>query len=164
MRTIRKIIVHCSLSSWGNAAVIDEWHKERGWKGIGYHYVILNGNLSPDIFSVEYNGIVEEGRPIEQSGAHVKGMNLDTIGICLIGVEDFTKNQIKKLDLLLYYLCREYSLTRKDILGHYETPTGTAQGKTCPNIDMVNYRKKLSWLFPIYTFGFYRPRLEDLVG
>ena len=38
-----RITIHCSDSEWGNADVIDEWHKKRGWDGIGYHYVILNG-------------------------------------------------------------------------------------------------------------------------
>ena len=43
MREIKKIIIHCSDSEFGDAALIDKWHKERGWTGIGYHYVILNG-------------------------------------------------------------------------------------------------------------------------
>ena len=43
MREIDKIIVHCSATPEGrdvSAATIDDWHKQRGWSGIGYHYVV----------------------------------------------------------------------------------------------------------------------------
>lgn len=43
MGRIDKIIINCSDSDWGDAEVIDEWHRERGWDGIGYHYIICNG-------------------------------------------------------------------------------------------------------------------------
>ena len=43
VREIKKVIIHCSDSDFGTASVIDGWHKERGWDGIGYHYVITNG-------------------------------------------------------------------------------------------------------------------------
>ena len=46
---------------------------KRGTRDIGYHFVI------------QRNGEVDEGRPIEQTGAHVKGHNHDSIGICYIG-------------------------------------------------------------------------------
>ena len=76
MREINKIIVHCSATQEGkniSAATIDKWHKKRGWIGIGYHYVIA------------LDGSMEYGRPVEQVGAHVKGMNKDSIGIVYIG-------------------------------------------------------------------------------
>ena len=76
MREINKIIVHCSATQEGkniSAATIDKWHKKRGWRGIGYHYVIA------------LDGSMEYGRPVEQVGAHVKGMNKDSIGIVYIG-------------------------------------------------------------------------------
>ena len=76
MRDIDKIIVHCSATQEGkhiSAATIDKWHKKRGWRGIGYHYV------------VGLNGDIEYGRSIYESGAHVKGHNKGSIGICYIG-------------------------------------------------------------------------------
>ena len=76
MREINKIVVHCSATQEGkniSAATIDKWHKKRGWRGIGYHYVIA------------LDGSMEYGRPVEQIGAHVKGMNKDSIGIVYIG-------------------------------------------------------------------------------
>ena len=76
MRKINKIIIHCSATPEGidiSAATIDKWHRDRGWSGIGYHYVVsLNGNI-------------EYGRPIDKQGAHVKNHNKGSIGICYIG-------------------------------------------------------------------------------
>lgn len=76
MRQINKIIIHCSATQEGkeiSAATIDKWHKKRGWRGIGYHYVI------------GLDGMIEYGRPITETGAHVKGHNKGSIGICYIG-------------------------------------------------------------------------------
>ena len=75
-RKITGIVIHCSATKPGsraNAEDIDRWHRARGFKGIGYHFVIL-----PD-------GTIEDGRPLEQAGAHVSGFNKNTIGICYIG-------------------------------------------------------------------------------
>ena len=166
MRTINKIIVHCSDSNWGNAAIIDEWHRARGWKSGGYHFVILNGNILSSSYEAEFDGVLEEGRSVEQAGAHVKGMNLDTIGICLIGKEKFSSKQFKKLNRLLYYLCTKYDLSISDILGHCETPTGAAQGKTCPNIKMISYRNiRLRLFFMMMGWAFIQPEdLQSLLG
>ena len=56
-----------------NANDIDRWHKQKGWKGIGYHYVIL------------LDGTVEQGRELEAVGAHCSGHNAHSVGICYIG-------------------------------------------------------------------------------
>lgn len=76
MRTINQIIIHCSATPEGRdytAADIDRWHRQRGFHGIGYHYVI------------RLDGTIEHGRPVEQIGAHCKGHNATTIGVCYIG-------------------------------------------------------------------------------
>ena len=76
MRDINKIIVHCSATPEGrdiSANTMDQWHKERGWSGIGYHYV------------VKIDGTIEYGRDITKTGAHVKNQNEGSIGICYIG-------------------------------------------------------------------------------
>ena len=76
MRKIRKIIIHCSATQEGkdvSVETIRKWHLKRGWRDIGYHFVI------------GLDGQVQEGRPIEQTGAHTKGHNFDSIGICYIG-------------------------------------------------------------------------------
>lgn len=76
MRKITKIILHCSATPEGRdytVADIDRWHKQRGWQGIGYHYVVYR------------DGSVHPGRPVEQIGAHTSGHNANSIGVCYIG-------------------------------------------------------------------------------
>ena len=77
MREINKIIIHCSATKEGvnvSAATIKRWHVQgRGWSDIGYHYVI------------GLDGAIEYGRPIKRAGAHTKGENEHSIGICYIG-------------------------------------------------------------------------------
>ena len=145
MRDIDKIIVHCSASSFGDSSVIDGWHKERGWDGIGYHYVILNGMRSKGAYSGEDDGLIENGRNIEKKGAHVKGHNTGSIGICIIGDRLFTDKQLLRgLPRLLGELMATHKLELDNIFGHYEF----TDAKTCPNLDMPLVRgsvRRLSW-------------------
>lgn len=76
MRKINEIIVHCSATVEGRdytVADIDSWHKARGWRCIGYHYVIYR------------DGSVHTGRSIWKVGAHCTGHNANSIGVCYIG-------------------------------------------------------------------------------
>ena len=76
MRDIKEIIVHCSATPEDrNYTVeeIDRWHKNRGWSGIGYHYVIY------------LDGSIHKGRDVETIGAHCTGHNKNSIGVCYIG-------------------------------------------------------------------------------
>lgn len=76
MRKITKIIVHCSATAAGkdfSAADIDRWHRARGFRSIGYHYV------------VRLDGSVERGRGEAEIGAHCLGQNGNSIGVCYIG-------------------------------------------------------------------------------
>ena len=134
-REINKIIVHNSDSEWGNAAIIDGWHRERGWSGIGYHFVILNGfQQNRGFYAGSEDGVVEDGRPLHKAGAHVKGENDDSIGICLIGKHHFSPEQLlQSLPNLLRRLLREYNLRAEDALfGHRDFTSH----KTCPNFEV----------------------------
>mgnify|MGYP003135681650 FL=1 len=77
MREIEKIIFHCSATIEGqniSAATIKRWHvRDRGWSDIGYHYII------------GLDGKIESGRPVNKQGAHAKGFNKTSIGVCYIG-------------------------------------------------------------------------------
>jgi len=98
MREIDEIIIHSSDSTFGNAALIDHWHRERGWDCIGYHVVILNGKISSDQEGVFFDGQIETGRSLDRAGAHCLGRNEKSIGVCLIGKNgQFTDMQIKTL-------------------------------------------------------------------
>ena len=59
---------------------IDTWHKQKGWKGVGDHYVIL------------LDGTVQLGRPESKIGSHTLGYNADSIGIYYIGGLDLNSN------------------------------------------------------------------------
>lgn len=76
MAKISAIVLHYSATYEDQnltVADIDRMHKARGWKGVGYHYVIRR------------DGTVDKGRPETQVGAHVGGQNSGKIGICCIG-------------------------------------------------------------------------------
>ena len=76
MRKILEIIIHCTATFADQrvtVADITRWHKQRGWKTIGYHYI------------VDQAGNIFEGRPIEQPGAHCLNHNQNSIGIAYCG-------------------------------------------------------------------------------
>ena len=130
MREINKIIIHCSDSTWGDVSEVDKWHKERGWSEIGYHYVVLNGHRGyKSDFRSRDNGYVEQGRDERKKGAHCKGHNADSIGICLIGKQHFTQRQIESLRILIEKLLQRHNIERDGVYGHYEFSI-----KTCPNM------------------------------
>jgi N-acetylmuramoyl-L-alanine amidase len=112
----RGIVIHHSASPLATtAADIDRWHRERGWDGIGYHYVVHS------------DGVVKIGRPIGRIGAHAKtgaklNRNLTHIGICLVGYDDFTEAQLVNLNELLAILVRDYAIT--SIERHHENCPG----------------------------------------
>ncbi len=77
------IIVHCSATPEGkyfNTVDIDRWHRERGFKKIGYHWVI------------GLDGEVMRGRDEREVGAHTLGRNSRSIGVCYIGGLDSEGN------------------------------------------------------------------------
>ena len=76
MRIINDIIIHCSASPMGrddSADDIRRWHRQQGWADIGYHYV------------VRLDGTVEYGRYVSKAGAHCRGHNAHSIGVCYVG-------------------------------------------------------------------------------
>ena len=90
MRKIDEIIIHCTATVEGkdyHVADVDKWHKARGWKGIGYHYLIT------------LDGTIEKGRPEAEVGAHTVGHNAHSIGICYVGgVDKYMKTKDTRTD------------------------------------------------------------------
>ena len=75
-RRIDTIIIHCTATPPGMKVSVDDidhWHKALGWKGIGYHYV------------VDLDGTVYRGRSVDDVGAHCRGYNAHSIGVCYVG-------------------------------------------------------------------------------
>jgi hypothetical protein len=146
---IKYAIIHCSASPFGNAALITKWHLERGWETIGYHLIILNGHISNDIYNFAYNGEVETGRPFDnnslldktEQGAHVLGLNDESLGICLIGNPirkiNFTDYQLDALAYQLYRL--KENIPDIEIKGHYQIDE---RKPNCPGIDVEKFKKQ----------------------
>lgn len=129
-RPIRRIILHCSDSVFGDAEKIKGWHQARGWTTIGYHYVVLNGRRKPGTYEKTDDGLIEAGRPVAQMGAHVRGHNADSIGICLIGRGGvYSIRQLRSTVRLVKQLMKRYNLRAADVHTHNEY----TQEKTCPD-------------------------------
>ena len=138
LKDIKKIIIHCSDSEFGDVKLIDRWHTQRGWLGCGYHYVITNGIIAHGKpFNEKFDGVIQQGRQLHDIGAHCKGHNHDSIGICLIGKHHFTARQLYvALPDLCTMLMNELSITAGNVFGHRDFNIH----KTCPNFD-VKYLK-----------------------
>lgn len=105
------IVIHHSASdSTTTIDDIDRWHREFGWDGCGYHYVI------------HWDGSIHEGRPIHKTGAHAYGRNSTHVGICLIGNDEFSPAQIESLKTLVVKLKKKFPI--KNIERHHEECPG----------------------------------------
>ena len=136
MRPLDKIILHCSATREGQHITVDtmrQWHLKRGWKDIGYHYVIY------------IDGSVHKGRPIEQVGAHTSGQNTGSIGICYVGgvekdgkTPKDTLNELQETAMvnLIKALREEYG--DMTLHGHNEFAA-----KACPSFKVY---EKFNWL------------------
>jgi N-acetyl-anhydromuramyl-L-alanine amidase AmpD len=134
VREVKKIIVHCSDSEFGNAALIDSWHRERKWRCIGYHFVIENGRPSNAKEYYDFlDGAISSGRSISKSGSHTYRHNKDSVAICLIGKKIFTSRQQLKLYDLINTLLEMFP--HADLDGHRDYE----KKKTCPNFDVKSW-------------------------
>lgn len=143
MRNITDIIVHHSASTWGCSNEIDEWHRDRGWDEVGYHWVICNGLLAPGMkYNTLFDGMLERGRRPSQTGAHWKAGNQKSIGICLIGLScGYTTLQMLELHDLLIYLMAEHNVPVSGVRGHYEVDPRKPE---CPMLNMQAVRDRLA--------------------
>jgi N-acetyl-anhydromuramyl-L-alanine amidase AmpD len=141
------LVVHCSATAPTQdigVREITQWHIQRGFDTIGYHYVIRR------------DGSQETGRPENAIGAHVKGHNAKSVGVCLVGgvsaagkpENNFTETQFATLGKLLDQLQSRYPKAR--ILGHRDlSPDLNGDGiitpnefiKACPSFDVSEWLK-----------------------
>lgn len=149
MRDIKYIVLHCSATREGQrvtVAQIDQWHKARGFRKIGYHFVI------------GLDGQIHKGREIAEIGAHVTGNNSNSIGICYVGglnaagkpKDTRTEEQRAAIFYLLQRLCEQFP--KAQILGHRDfSPDLNGNGiiephewmKACPCFDAIDEYKDL---------------------
>ena len=97
-----KIILHHAQAKVCSVEDIHQWHLKNGWSGIGYHFLVRK------------DGTIYQGRPLDTIGAHAKGANNDSIGICAEG--DFMKEKMNSIQLnalidLVSYLKNKYHLS-----------------------------------------------------
>lgn len=128
------IVVHCAATKATmdiGVREIRQWHVQQGWLDVGYHFVIRR------------NGDVENGRPHDVIGSHVKGYNSRSLGICLVGginakgapENNFTAEQFNSLKLLLLAQKRTYPNAK--IVGHRDLDAG----KACPSFLVADWLK-----------------------
>ena len=128
MRKITEIIIHCSATTEGKDFTvedIDRWHRQRGFSGVGYHFII------------RLDGSIQAGRSKRQIGAHCKGHNTISIGICYVGglstdgkpKDTRTAAQKASLRALVEQLLEEFPLAT--VHGHNEFAA-----KACPCFDV----------------------------
>jgi N-acetyl-anhydromuramyl-L-alanine amidase AmpD len=127
-RLVNRVFLHCSASDnphHDNIKTITEWHLQRGFTGIGYHYFISK------------DGVIHIGRNIDASPAAQVGHNKGTIAICLHGLEkkNFTDKQFASLKNLCECINIAYD-GKITFHGHREV-----SNKDCPVFD---YKKVLN--------------------
>ncbi len=136
---IDSLIIHCADTPNGahwQAEDIDDWHKSRLFKRN------INGNVSPHLkhigyhYVIETTGTIRRGRALDETGAHAKGHNTRSIGICLIGYNKFTRLQWQALQGLISSLQIRFKKQLK-VIGHRDVDSG----KTCPGFDVSAWLK-----------------------
>jgi len=163
---VTHIIIHTSgtpVPTEVDATDIDRWHRERGWFGNGYNFV-----LPWHVSEVQEYAKGHRCRPLDRAGAHVgdcgPGWNARSIGICMVGGLDeqgkteanYTPSQWWQLERLVPQLIRQYpSITT--VLGHRDLIkyTDAPVKKVCPVFDVEEWWK--TWVMS-------RPQNADLVG
>ena len=136
MRNINKIIIHCSATPEGkNFTVkqIDACHRQRGFNGIGYHFVIY------------LDGSIHVGRALAKAGAHCKGYNAHSIGVCYIGgvasdgkTPKDTRTDAQKASLVKLITELRQQFPNASVHGHREFAN-----KACPCFDARKEYKDL---------------------
>ena len=135
-RVIAELIVHCTATPEGRAVTvqdIDRWHREKGWNGIGCHYVIT------------LDGTVHEGRSVDTAGAHCVGHNNHSIGIVYVGglakdgkTAKDTRTEAQKRSLLILLHALRALYPRARIRGHRDFAA-----KACPSFDATAEYKNI---------------------
>lgn len=144
MRPIDSVFVHCSATPDGRDVTVEQirkMHLKNGWNDIGYHFVIYR------------DGSILPGRPISQIGAHAKGHNTGSIGICYIGgmnkentkaADTRTPAQQESLIWLIKELIRTFGPLK--IYGHNQV-----SAKSCPCFDVPSWVDETHLLEPEST-------------
>lgn len=145
MNNPKSIFVHCTATPEGryhNAVDIDQMHKRRGWKAIGYHAVVLLDGSEEVGRDLDNDGDAEE-----HVGAHAYGYNKDSLAVVYVGGVDSkirpkdtrTLDQRVTLVKIVQRWMDKYDIPIEKVFGHYEVDPG----KACPSFDMAQFRREV---------------------
>lgn len=139
LKAVDYIVIHCSATKEDQDFDVEDirrWHRQRGWMDVGYHFVIKR------------DGEVQRGRPHDVPGAHARGFNEVSLGVCLIGgVEsdgktsesNYTAFQWKALETLVNDLKKLHP--DATVLGHRDLPN---VNKDCPSFDVPDWWTRIN--------------------
>lgn len=140
-KSTQYLVVHCAATRPSQdigVKEIGDWHRARGFLGVGYHYVIRR------------DGTLEVGRPDDVYGAHVSGHNHYSVGICMVGgvsernvnvpENNFTKEQLVTISQTLSMLKVKYP--DAVIQGHRDFPR---VAKACPSFDVKEWLETVTF-------------------
>lgn len=135
-RNITEIIVHCTATPEGRNTTVEEitqWHKQRHFATIGYHYVVY------------LDGTIHEGRDVDIAGAHCLDHNTNSIGVCYVGGMDKnnkkakdTRTELQKNALLNLLIDLKALYPKATIHGHRDFAN-----KDCPSFNATLEYKRL---------------------
>lgn len=121
------IVLHHAAAKSCTVQQVHQWHLNRGWSGIGYHYFISR------------DGQIFRGRPENTVGAHATGHNSKSIGVCFEG--DYTTQTMPQAQLeagkeLIAYLKNKYKITK--VVGHRDLMATSCPGVKFPFFEIAN--------------------------
>jgi hypothetical protein len=129
------IVLHHSATKRGSSTLFDKMHREKGWDGVGYDFVIGNGTDTGDgELEVTYRW------RDQKDGSHAKGWNDVAIGICLVGNYEEgppTPAQRDTLVRLLRHLRRRFGIPAERVVGHKALNPTLCPGKRFPLADVL---------------------------
>jgi hypothetical protein len=133
------VILHCSAtpdfvetdSGFDKFTILDieKWHKERGFRKVGYHFVVTRA------------GLIQSGRDclkdFVEMGAHCAHENHRSIGVCYVGMKSPSRFQIESLSTLYRQINLMFNFSVKNWYAHNHFNPN----KSCPGIDMDLFKK-----------------------
>ena len=147
LHNILYLMVHHSVSQFGDVATLRGWHLARGFTDIGYHAVILNGHRGArSKYNEQLDGQISMGRSEKLTGAHCAkaGMNSKSLGVCLVGnstERDFTPRQYTALVHYLAKKCDQYKIPVSHIVQHSDFEPGKP---FCAGVDLDVLRARVA--------------------